>query len=57
MHVEFFAKEGTKDKAGKPVEYLRASGHHGKDVVERPATDADKRRFKSEYAAFKAQTQ
>lgn len=56
MKAEFFLKHvpQRRDVPAGDVEFVRISGHHGKDEVERPATDADRGKFKAEYAAFKS---
>jgi hypothetical protein len=63
MNAKFFEKEvlGKAEKPGaerpvKLVEHVEISGQHGKDVVIRASTPADRTRFKAEYAEFKSDT-
>lgn len=53
-----FLSEQEKRPIFKPYEYIEIHLPEGKNVVSRRATDADRRRFPQQYAAFKAnQTQ
>lgn len=57
MSVEFYVKQcpvtSKPDAAMESVEYVRIDVEPGHTLT-RPATDADRHRWKAEYAAFKA---
>jgi hypothetical protein len=54
MHLPPMPSDADADYVHKPVEYVEIEGlGTGRDVVCRAATDADRQKFKAEYAAFK----